>query len=93
MRKAEVRTPYIAIFLRAREVAGLPFLLPLPEVRHHALLQLQLGALVVSRAHRHLLLLTRILPCALASGLVKYTDAPERRLQLFALPGSAPRSA
>ena len=53
-----IRLSVIAVFLRVYKVIGLPIPLLLPEVRHHAPLQLQLEALIISRVRLHLLLRT-----------------------------------
>ena len=56
-----IRLSVIAVFLRVYKVIGLPIPLLLHKVHHHAPLQLQLEALIISRVRRHLLLRTRIL--------------------------------
>ena len=58
MEKAKVPTFSIAVFIRVHKVIGLPFLLLLPEVRHHVPLQLLLELPIDSRARLYLLLRT-----------------------------------
>ena len=89
MEKARVLTSVIVVILRVYKVIGLSFPLLLPEVHHHAPLQLQLEAVVVSRVRLHLLLRTRISAHAVVFVLVRIPGAHERNPALLAAPGGA----
>ena len=89
MEKARVLTSVIVVFLRVYKVIGLSVSLLLPEVRHHAPLQLWLEAVVVSRVCLHLLRRTRISAHAIVFVLVQSPGAHKRSPALFAAPGGA----